>query len=74
MSIRPPTESAHYSQCTQGSICEHCSGVTNHETWCITRNALIRYAFGIRLDGRHLTQGDKLILHALGVEWNSENP
>jgi len=71
MSILPPTESAPKSQYTQGSICGHCSGVTSHETWCITRNTLVRYAFAILLNSRHLTLADELILHALGVEWTS---
>jgi len=73
MSIRPPTESPHNQQRTEGAICDHCSGVTNHEPWCITCNARVRYAFGIVLDSGYLSQGDELILHALGVDWKSED-
>ena len=72
MSIHPPTESARNNQYSQDAGCDHCSGVTSHEPWCITCNALVSYAYGILSDGGHLTQGDELILHALGVEWNSE--
>lgn len=73
MSTRPPTESARSNPHTENSICEHCSGVTSHETWCITCNSLVRYAFVIVADSRDLTRGDELILHALGVEWHSKD-
>jgi len=70
MSRHQQTESAPGNPYTQGSTCGHCAGVTGHETWCITCNTFVRYAFGIVLDGRQLTRGDELNLHALGVEWN----
>jgi len=73
MSIRPPTESPHNNQRALGATCDHCSGVTSHETWCITCNAHVRYAFGIVLDSGCLSHGDELILHALGVDWNRED-
>ena len=66
---RQQTDSGH-SQYGEGSICGHCAGVTSHQTWCITCNAVVRYAFGVVLDGRHLTLRDELILHALGVKWS----
>jgi len=69
MSIRQETELNPNTQYTHGSTCSHCAGVSSHETWCITSNSRIRYAFGIVVDGRQLTLGDELILHALGVEW-----
>jgi hypothetical protein len=71
MSRYQQTESAPGNSYTPSSICGHCAGVTSHETWCITRNLFVRYAFAIVLDGRQLTLGDELILHALGVEWNA---
>lgn len=69
MSTRQQTESAHSNQYSESSICDHCAGVTSHEPWCITCNAVVRYAFGAASGGGHLTVGDELILHALGVEW-----
>lgn len=71
MSRYQQTELAPGNPYMQGSTCGHCAGAVSHETWCITCNAFVRYAFGIVLDGRLLTQGDELILHALGVEWNA---
>lgn len=70
MPSRQQIESAHGNQHPPGSICDHCGGTTTHETWCITCNTIIRYAYGIVLNGRRLNQGDKIILHALGVEWS----
>jgi hypothetical protein len=70
MSSYQQTESAHGNQHTQGPICDHCLGTATHETWCITCNEVVRYAYGIVLDARSLTLGDQIILHALGVEWS----
>lgn len=70
MSTRQQTELASGNQNGQGSFCGRCAGVTSHETWCITCNTIVRYAFRIVLDGCQLTLGDELILHALGVEWS----
>ena len=69
MPSRQQIESAHGNQHPSGSICDHCGGTTTHETWCITCNAVVCYAYGIVLDGRRMTVGDELVLHALGVEW-----
>lgn len=49
--------------------CEHCDGVIRHETWCISRSQLIRYAHHAVLDASQLSAGDHIILHALGVRW-----
>lgn len=58
------------------STCLHCEGVLRHEKWCITRDALVRYAFAAVLDAGKLTLRDQLVLHALGVSWrqNDEQP
>ena len=69
MSGHQQTESPHGNQHAHASICDHCGGTNTHETWCITCNTVVRYAYGIVLDGRHLTLGDQIILHALGVDW-----
>jgi hypothetical protein len=49
--------------------CEHCAGVVRHEPWCISLNSSILYAYQIVADATILTLSDRLILHALGVQW-----
>ncbi len=70
MSTRPQNELARSNQSSEGSICGHCACATRHEPWCITRNALVRYAYEIVSRATLLTLEDELILHALGVEWS----
>ena len=53
--------------------CEHCGGIVRHERWCITCDALVRYAFAAVLDPETLTLTDTLILHALGVSWGKNS-
>ena len=69
MSEYQQTESAHANH-AQHSVCDHCGGGATHETWCLTCNIVVRYAYGIVLDARRLTLGDTIILHALGVQWS----
>ena len=59
----------HSNRYTAESACEHCGGVLRHESWCITVDATVYYAYQIVLDRGKLTAGDALILHALGVTW-----
>jgi len=59
----------HSNQYAAQSACEHCGGTIRHERWCITRDALVQYAYGAVLDPGKLTLTDMLILHALGVSW-----
>lgn len=70
MSTRQQNESARGNERSEGLACDHCAGVTGHQPWCITRSALVRYAFGAVARASLLTLGDQLILHALGVEWS----
>lgn len=70
MSARQQPESASGNQRMQSPICGHCAGVTSHETWCITCNAIVLYAFEIVLDAYRLSLEDEIILHALGVQWS----
>lgn len=72
MSARQQTELSRSHPEGAAGICSHCAGVTVHETWCVTRNAFVRYAYGALLDSGRLTLGDKLSLHALGVAWAGE--
>jgi hypothetical protein len=71
MSTRQQTELSRTNQLTAGRACDHCAAVTSHETWCISCNAIVRYAYGVVLDSGSLTLGDELSLHALGVKWTA---
>ena len=70
MSKSQQNESAPSNQFSEGPVCDYCAGVTGHKPWCVTCNAIVRYAFGAVSSGNLLTLGDQLILHALGVEWS----
>ena len=52
--------------------CIHCERVSDHEHWCITQSADVRYAFSVAVYPNYLTLQDSLILHALGVTWNAK--
>jgi len=52
-------------------ICEHCGRILRHERWCITRDAMVKYAYAVVTDTEKLTLRDRLILHALGVDWSA---
>jgi hypothetical protein len=69
MSKASSTTWFHSNRYTAESSCEHCGGVLRHESWCITVDATVYYAYQIVLDPGKLTAGDALILHALGVTW-----
>jgi len=52
-----------------GAACEHCAGVIRHESWCITENKNVLYAYDILLHPENMTEQDRIILHALTVIW-----
>jgi hypothetical protein len=52
-------------------VCEHCGRILRHEKWCVARDPLVRYAYAIVTDAEKLTLRDRLILHALGVDWGT---
>jgi len=56
------------------SACKHCGAIIRHEPWCVTCNRRVLEAYEIVLDPAKLTLQDELILHALGVIWNTEGP
>ena len=75
MSIRQPAMSRHEKSPVEDAACLHCECLTYHESWCITQNADVRYAFQVAVYPNLLTLQDRLILHALGVTWsNSKQP
>ena len=49
--------------------CGRCGGVVLCEPWCESVNSCVRYARAAALHPTHLSLGDRLILHALGVRW-----
>jgi hypothetical protein len=60
---------SHSNQYSADSACEHCDGVIRHESWCLTQNATVQYAYQAVSDPDRLSLGDHLILHALGAAW-----
>jgi len=62
----------HSNKYSADSACEHCSGVVRHEPWCITNNVVVLYAYASVLDAAHLSEGDRLNLHALGAVWTGK--
>jgi hypothetical protein len=67
---QPPLR--HSNKYSAASACVHCEGVIRHEFWCKTQSANVRYAFRVAVQPNHLSLQDSLILHALGVVWNSK--
>lgn len=68
----PITESTrwYHSNCYSAeSACEHCAGTIHHESWCITQNSAVQYAYEIVARPMRLTADDSLRLHSLGVRW-----
>ena len=51
--------------------CTICSGVVQHEHWCVIVNKEMEYAFLLAVDPVTITEGDKITLHSLGVAWHS---
>jgi len=54
------------------AACEHCGGIIRHESWCITVDPTVYYAYDIVANPGRITVGDALILHALGVIWGGD--
>ena len=62
----------HTNRYSAHAACEHCSGVIRHESWCITVNPVVYYAYEAVLDASKLSLGDVLALHSLGVLWTGK--
>ena len=69
MATQAVTTWHHSNKYSAEAACEHCQGVVRHEPWCITQSEVILYAYAAVLNAEVLTEGDQLILHALGVAW-----
>ena len=73
MSTHQASTWQHSNKYSADSACEYCDGIVRHESWCVARNQRVLYAYEAVIDAATLTEGDKLILHALGVAWR-DNP
>lgn len=69
MATQKATVWHHSNKYSAEAACEHCQGIVRHEPGCITRSEVILYAYEAVLNAAVLTEGDNLILHALGVAW-----
>jgi len=75
MSTQPASVWQHSNRYSADAACEHCEGVVRHERWCITQSELVLYAHRAVADADTLAEGDRVILHALGVAWtNNRSP
>ena len=63
----------HSNKYSAEAACEHCQGVVRHESWCITRCETVLYAYEAVINADKLTEGDRLMLHALGVVWTNNS-
>ena len=72
MPIETQLPLSHSNKYSADSACGHCDGVLRHEPWCVTQNASVLYAHQVISDPSHLSRGDQLILHALGVAWTAK--
>ena len=61
----------HSNRYSAEAECEHCAGIVRHESWCITVDPVVYYAYEVALEATKLTLADSLILHALGVTWKN---
>lgn len=60
----------HSNRFNSQAACAHCQGIIRHETWCITVDRAVYYAYEIVADPDKITVGDSLMLHSLGVKWH----
>ena len=71
MYSRPAPNWFHSGRFSTPEICDHCGRILRHEKWCITRAPFVQYAYAVVNEPEKLTLRDRLILHALGVDWSS---
>ena len=72
MATQSATIWRHSNKYSAEAACEHCGGIVRHEPWCITTCSDVFYAYEAVLDSEKLTEGDRIILHALGVAWTGK--
>jgi hypothetical protein len=72
MAVQDHHPSTHSNQCSADYTCGHCDGIILHESWCITQNASVQYAYQAVSGPGQLSPGDHLILHALGAAWTGQ--
>src|SRR3984957_5481361 len=72
MAVQDHLPSSYSNQYSADSACGHCDGISRHESWCITQNASVQYAYQAVSGTGQLNPGDHLILHALGAAWTGQ--
>jgi hypothetical protein len=72
MPVQDHLPSHHSNQYTAEAACGHCAGIIRHESWCVTQNESVQYAYQAASNFGDLTTGDHLILHALGAAWTAK--
>lgn len=72
MRLHNPLRTKQSCQSDDDLSCACCGGVVVCESWCESVNACVRYANDAVLYPSHLSFGDHIILHALGVRWTSQ--
>jgi hypothetical protein len=72
MKAQNSTRFGQSEQTDEDLSCARCGGVVLCESWCESVNACVRYAHDAVLHPTHLSLGDRIILHALGVRWTPE--
>jgi len=65
-----PSTIFHHNRYCADAACEHCGGLVRHESWCITLNPNVLYAYQVVAEPGQMTLHDRLILHSLGVLWD----
>jgi hypothetical protein len=64
----------HSNKYTAVAACPSCEGIVRHESWCISQNENVLYAWEIIANPAVMTEQDRLILHALGIVWTPMTP
>ncbi len=72
MSVHNQLPWCHSNRYSADSACAYCEGIVRHESWCVTQNANLYYAFEAVVDPKQVSIGDELALHALGVAWTAD--
>ena len=65
-----PSPALHLNRFGANIACVNCGGTTRHESWCVSINANVFYAYRVVAEPGQMTLHDRLILHSLGVSWD----
>ena len=71
VAVRKKTQRSQSCLADEVWTCARCGGVVLCMPWCESVNARVNYAHDAVRHPSHLSMGDRLILHALGVKWSA---